>query len=217
MINRLGFALIYLALFCFLILLVFLFQSSLSYESNRAEYRLGGQNVTNLLPRTEDLEFLSYITKNPQQLELFIRVFLSVSKEESLKNSKEINETYLSLLKIRPSWPYYYSGLAQIKKIEQNDFNPSVNKAIMLAPFERKVVESISQLLFSGWESIDSVMKKKMLMYLSGQDRAVIEKLIGTALRFARLFEFCDYLYDNNRIEYQACKREFWQPLMDNT
>jgi hypothetical protein len=194
-----------------------MFRSSLNYEASRVEYRLGSQNVKKLLPNDSDLKLSSFVSESPNQVELYIRVFLSFSKSESYKNSENLSDAYFNLLKIRPSWPYYYSGLAQIKKIEQNDFNPSINKAIMLAPFERKVVESVSQLLFSNWESIDSVMKKKMLVYLSSQSRVVIERLISTSLRFARLFEFCDYLYESKRIEYQTCKLEFWQPLMDST
>ncbi len=215
--KNLALPLVYLVLIGFLVLLIFLFRSSLNYEASRVEYRLGEQNVGNALPNIKDLTLSSYVNKSPHEVELLVRVLLSTSKMESLRYSKKLNDAYLNLLKIRPTWPYYYSGLAQIKKIEQNDFNPSVKKAIMLAPFERKVIESISQLLFSNWESIDSVMKKKMLVYLSGQDDAMIERLVGTALRFARLFEFCDYLYEAKLTEYKACKREFWQPLMDNT
>ncbi len=217
MINRVALLFVYLILLLFLVLFVLMFQSSLSYEASRVDYRLGSDSVKNSLPDSRKLKFISFVSVNPNQIELYIRAFLSISKSESLKNSEKLSDAYFSLLKIRPSWPYYYSGLAQIKKIEQNDFNPSANKAIMLAPFERKVVLSVSQLLFSNWESIDSVMKKKMLVYLSSQNDVVIERLVGSALMFARLFEFCDYLYENNRVEYQTCKREFWQPLMDST
>ena len=217
MISRFGQLFVLIVLLLFLVLFVLMFRSSLNYEATRVEYKLGSQNVKKLLPSGSDLNVSSFVTESPNQVELLIRVFLSVSKEESFNNSEKLSDAYFNLLKIRPSWPYYYSGMAQIKKIEQNDFNPSINKAIMLAPFERKVVESISQLLFSNWESIDSVMKKKMLMYLSSQDDVVIERLVGSSLRFARLFEFCDYLYESKRVEYQACKLEFWQPLMDST
>ncbi len=217
MINRLGWLFVYVILLSFLVLMVLMFKSSLNYEASRVEYRLDTQNPKELLPNSADLEFSSYVSISPNQVELLTRVFLTVSKEKSFRYSESMADAYLNLLKIRPSWPYYYSGLAQIKKIEQNDFNPSINKAIMLAPFERKVVDSVSQLLFSEWESIDSVMKKKMLVYLSSQDNGKIEGLIGVALRFARLFEFCDYLYESKRKEFQACKREFWQPLMGTT
>ncbi len=215
--NRVAQLFVYLILLLFLVLFVLMFQSSLSYEASRVDYRLGSDSVKKLPPESRKLKLPSFVSVNPNQIELYIRAFLSISKSESLKNSEKLSDAYFSLLKIRPSWPYYYSGLAQIKKIEQNDFTPSVNKAIMLAPFERKVVLNVSQLLFSTWESIDSVMKKKMLVYLSSQDDVVIERLVGSALMFARLFEFCDYLYENKRVEYRTCQREFWRPLMDST
>ncbi len=214
MISRFVQLFVYSILLLFLVLFVLMFQSSLSYEVSRADYKLGSSGVKKSPPDIRELTFPSFVSVNPKQIELYIRAFLATSKLESLKNSEKLSDTYFSLLKIRPSWPYYFSGLAQIEKIKQNDFNPLVNKAIMLAPFERKVVMSVSQLLFSNWEGIDSVMKKKMLVYLSSQDEVVIEKLIGSALMFARLFEFCDYLYEINQVEYRTCKREFWQPLL---
>jgi len=76
--------------------------------------------------------------------------------------------------------------LVQIKKIEQNDFNPPVKKAIMLAPFEKKLAISISQLLFSNWEGVDSVMKNKMLVYLPSQDS---NRLIGLSLKVCLSFD----------------------------
>lgn len=196
------------------LLFALLFNSSLSYESRRVEFNAIIAAKQNELPKREAYYSLnSYLIKNPTESELMIRAYLSNPKRFFLKPGFEPVYVYENLLKIRPSWPYYFSGIAQIKKNEKNDFIPSLKKAIMLAPFERKVALSVSQLLFSNWDSVNSADKRYVLRYLAKQNDVMLNAIVESALRFARMFEFCDFLYEQNQKENSVCLREYWRPL----
>jgi hypothetical protein len=122
---------------------------------------------------------------------------------------------YKKLLVIRPTWPYYHSGLVQIEQ-KKREFNPdTLNRAIKYGMHERTVVYGLAEVLFHEWDNIPENIRLTILNHLSLQHSVIVSQTINISSKFARLYQYCDFLYDKNNVEYAACKQNYWQPLSD--
>ncbi len=80
---------------------------------------------------------------------------------------------------------------------------------------EKQVVYSLAEMLFYGWEKIDEIDRVAILEYLIDQEESVISRTIGISAKFAKIYQYCDYIFEKKHVEYAACKRNYWQPLSD--
>ena len=156
--------------------------------------------------------FASYVI-NPAMTELQLRAnLLDSGSSEQLIN---LTEEYLGLLSTRPSWPYYFSGMLQAEAIQTNNFSYIFDNAIRYGPHEKQVVSSIAESLFYNWDNLNKESKVIALNYLSNQSEFIKSLAIGISAKFARVYEFCDFLYDKTHVQSATCKINYWQPLAD--
>ena len=156
--------------------------------------------------------FASYVI-NPAMTELQLRAdLLDSGSSEQLIN---LTEEYLGLLSTRPSWPYYFSGMLQAEAIQSNNFSNNFDNAIKYGAYEKQVVFSIAESLFYNWDNLNKESKVIALNYLSNQSEFIKSLVIGISAKFARVYEFCDFLYDKTHVQSATCKNNYWQPLVD--
>ena len=128
-----------------------LYSSSLYFEDHRAVVNEKGDlfDLTAGLekPSMQDSFFYDSFIQNPANLELYIRANILSSD----KNINELTMLYDKLLKTRPTWPYYFSGLAQLNQISNVFDSGIIESAIQYGRFERKVVYSFAEILFHNW------------------------------------------------------------------
>jgi hypothetical protein len=170
----------------------------------------------NVFPPLKELQegYIAY--QNPLALELFLRHQLTRQNATDKLTRKESANLYRKMLETRPSWPYLYSGLAQLDLIEKQEINKQlIADTLKYGPYELKVVKSMSEILFYNWDNLEEELKKQLLNFLSKQNDALNSRIIDISAKFARIYEYCDFLYDKKHVEYAACKRHYWQPLVE--
>ncbi len=192
-----------------------IFASNIYFEDNRAVVNTisNGEDATKHLqiPSQKDSYFYDSYLQDPANLELYIRASLL----NKIKKPEELKLLYQRLLKTRPSWPYYYSGLAQVDSLSGQLKQSDVAGSIKYGKHERQVVYSLAEVLFYGWNKIDEMDRKVVLDYLIGQQEVVISRTIAISVKFAKIYQYCDYIFEKKHVEYAACKRNYWQPLSD--
>ena len=150
--------------------------------------------------------------QDPAEIELYLRAELF---SNNFDNPEKLTQLYQFLLSTKPSWPYYYSGLAQVDLSDDAFSQKNVDKAMQYGVYERKVVKSIAEILFHDWDKVDELSKIKVLNYLSNQKAWTIAEVVNISARFSRVYEYCDFLYEKKRVEYAPCKQQYWQPLAE--
>lgn len=192
-----------------------IFNSSLYFEDNRAIVNVIENTLVPLKqlqqPNMEDSFFYDTYIQDPANLDLFIRASLLVSN----KKNKELALMYQRLLKTRPTWPYYYSGLVQINQFSGQINHSDIVRSIKYGMYERQVVYSLAEILFYGWKDIEKNDRLTILGYLIGQQESVISRTINISAKFAKIYQYCDFIFEKKHVEYAACKRNYWQPLSD--
>jgi hypothetical protein len=148
--------------------------------------------------------------QNPSEIELYLRAELLDNK---FKNTDKLINLYQILLSTKPTWPYYYSGLAQVDFSDDVFGQVNIEKAMKFGLHERKVIKSVAEILFHHWDKVDLIFKNKVLNYLSNQKSWSISEVVQVSSRFSRVYEYCDFLYEKKKVEYAPCKRQYWQPL----
>jgi hypothetical protein len=151
--------------------------------------------------------------QNPALTELYLRFDLLDAASLSPKQIAEYKKAYQQLLATRPTWPYYYSGLVQLSMLNQSLREEVLNNTMSYGKHENKVITSLAETLFYHWNQLNKMQRKSLLDYLSNQSDSTIARVVEISAKFARVFEYCDFLYDKKRVEYAACKRQYWQPL----
>ncbi|MCF6319217.1 MAG: hypothetical protein L3J83_08065 [Proteobacteria bacterium] len=202
-----------------------IFSSAIRFENNKAlfnqSYFSDSKNESVLLsqvPSSSDSWLQKVILHNPAETELYLRSALLDYQELSSKNISELIEMYNLLIKIRPTWAYYFSGkaqLAMVAMVDQPFDGEQLKAAVKYGKHERKVVESLAEVLFYNWNKLQKKEKNELLTYLSDQTDSSIARVVNISAKFARIYEYCDFLYDKKRVEYAACKNQYWQPLSD--
>ena len=130
-----------------------------------------------------------------------------------MNNSQHLTDLYQLLLESRPTWPYFYSGLAQVDQVNKQLQFTHINKAMSFGAHERKVVNSLAEILFYNWDSLEVMSRNRILDYLSNQPSWSIAQSINISAKFSRVYEYCDFLYEKKQVEYATCKHHYWQPL----
>jgi hypothetical protein len=166
------------------------------------------------LPEFDDSQFLGVFKQNPLEQELYLRTKL-LDGTLDMDGIIKLQGFYQRLLQTRPSWPYLYSGLVQAQLLHRIFDKGSLEKAMLFGPYERKVIKSMAEIVFYNWDTIDHSAKTRLLEYLSDQDEVMISRVIDISAKFARIYAYCDFLYEKKHVEYAACKRHYWQPLKD--
>ena len=204
-----------------LYLLTDVFRSSLRYENNKALFNAryfkdDQHGLINLkVPEHDTASFLAAFNKSsPLELELYLRTKL-LDRTLGLDEVTKMQGFYQELLQTRPSWPYLYSGLAQVQLLNHTLDESNLEKAMRFGGHERKVIKSMAEILFYNWDTIDYSTKNSLLEYLSDQDEVMIGRVIDVSAKFARIYAYCDFLYEKKHVEYAACKHHYWQPLKD--
>lgn len=196
-----------------------LWSSSLRLENNKslfnAQYYKNKGNNTSLDLKQPDLKkswLYNRFFQNPAEIELYLRAELFSNE---YNNSEKLTELYQFLLSTKPTWPYYYSGLAQVDLADDVFSLVNVDKAMQYGVHERKVVKSLAEILFYDWDEIDELSRIAVLNYLSSQKSWSIAQVVYISARFSRVYEYCDFLYEKKRVEYAPCKQQYWQPLSE--
>lgn len=148
--------------------------------------------------------------QNPAEIELYLRAQLFYNEMDKLQHQ---SDSYQLLLASKPTWPYFYSGLAQIDLTNKEFHTYYIDKAIKYGAHERKVINSLAEVLFYSWDRIEKETRIKILDYLAKQTDSSIAQSVNISAKFSRIYEYCDFLYDKKQVEYASCKRHYWQPL----
>ena len=173
-----------------------------------------GSDNYKVLKSDKNLTSYHGILKNPSEIESLLR-FQLVNGLNGMPVLTRLSDGYHSLLKSRPTWPYYYSGLAQIDSMSNDSVINNLTKAIQYGAHERKVVKSVAEILFFNWEKIEENDKSRILDYLYRQNESLISDIVAISAKFAKIYVFCDYIYEKKHVEYATCKQQYWQPLSD--
>ena len=192
---------------------------SLRFENNKAlfnatYFKQQMQPSLNLKEPTASTSHIyqTYI-QNPAEKELYLRARLLDSSNGILTDVGELQYLYMTLLKTRPSWPYYYSGIAQAQQITKSINNKYISYAIKYGPHEQKVIKSLAEILFYNWNNFTKNDRLKVLKYLTNQPNHIIAIIVTVSTKFAKSYQYCDFLYEQKHVEYPACKQQYWQPL----
>jgi len=151
---------------------------------------------------------------NPAELELYLRSFLrkrilgSVTKDN-------FGRYYKLLLEIKPTWPYYYSGLAQLSVLYGKADEVNIDNAWYFGKHEQQVVKSLAEVIFYGWNGLKKNNKNRYLSYLINQNEVLVSAVVNVSAKFAKIYVLCDFIYERKQVEYAACKSQYWQPLKE--
>jgi hypothetical protein len=190
-----------------------IFQSSLRLEELKKSFH---SKSINLKVSQTDAGTISFekLLQNPSEKEILFR-FRLIKGMGDLQIYKQLLSGYQALLTTKPTWPYYFSGLAQVDRLMNVSVIGNLSKAMKYGAHERKVIKSVAEILFTSWEKINKTDKNHILDYLSGRNDIMITSIVGISAKFAKIYEFCDYIYEKKHVEYAACKQQYWQPLTD--
>ncbi len=209
------------AVVCFY-LYVLIFASAIRFENNKAlmnqGYFTGSKNDGLLLkpvPAYNDSWLNKAILHNPAETELYLRSKLLTYQNISRQNVVKLKVLYNMLIQSRPTWSYYYSGLVQLSMIDRSLEIRQLELAMKYGKHERKVIKSLAEILFYNWNRLDNKQRNELLEYLSEQTDSSIAGVVNISAKFARIYEYCDFIYDKKQVEYAACKNQYWQPLSD--
>lgn len=196
-----------------------LFLSTLRYENNKALFnaKYFNNNEIALVERINPVAALSdswhsVYLDNPAETELKLRVDLMDNNV-----SAELSNLYIQygkLIHARPSWPYYYSSLSQAEFARSQNGSHNINQAMKYGPHEKQVVLGIAELLFYNWNVISEEEKIKLMEYLLNQSESLNSLIVKISAKFARIYEYCDFIYEKKHVEYAACKQQYWKPLV---
>ncbi len=207
------------ALVCFYFY-VSIFSSAIRFENNKAllnqGYFLGSKNESMLLkwvPTANTLWLHRAVLNNPAETELYLRSKLMDYKDLSQKSITELKDMYELLIQYRPTWPYYFSGILQLSMVDLSLDVAQLDLALKYGKHERKVIKSLAEVLFYNWNILENNQRNELLEYLSEQTDSSIAAVVNISAKFARIYEYCDFLYDKKQVEYSACKNQYWQPL----
>lgn len=189
-----------------------IFSTNVEYQNIKKQFNIkyfSNAKSLDLNLSIQPKKFLRY----PAKVELYLR---SQLLEGGLSESKKRNlqSHYLQLLKTKPTWPYYFSGMAQLNA-SVGGFEENMVKAIGYGAHESKVLKSVSDIFFSRWNDVTKVTKGKVLNYLVKQDEYKLMIATKIAAKFARMYEICDYIYMNDQVENEYCLSQYWLPLTD--
>ncbi len=127
----------------------------------------------------------------------------------------DVHQLYHQLLSIKPSWPYYYSGLVQSSSLSGKVDEQYIRRSMRFGRHERLVVKSLSEVLFYQWSLMTESMQNEMLDHLIIQNDVLLSEIVKISARFAKIYPLCDFIYEKKQVEYAACKDQYWQPLKD--
>ena len=195
-----------------------LLTSSLRLERNKSLFNAQYYSKSGVIappiklegPNFERSWLFNRFFQNPAEIELYLRTELFYNE---MNNSQHLTDLYQLLLESRPTWPYFYSGLAQVDQVNKQLQFTHINKAMSFGAHERKVVNSLAEILFYNWDSLELMSRNRILDYLSNQPSWSIAQSINISAKFSRVYEYCDFLYEKKQVEYATCKRHYWQPL----
>jgi len=194
--------------------------SSLRFEHNKFEF-----NYTVLNNQQDSAAGLSlfegykssytrFFVQNPDEAELLLRAQLIANERIRKDKLANMELAYQELLVKRPSWPYYYSGLLRVHIMGSVPDFKIIEKTIGYGSYELKVVKSVAELLFYKWDFFSKEQQNSLLAYLSSQAEIVNRQIVAISAKFAKIYEYCDYIYDQKQVEYAACKKYYWEPLL---
>ena len=136
-----------------------IFTSSLRLENNKALFNhphLDGNVRSSFALKVMEINESSLfdtISINPAEIELFLRAQL-IENTVNTEVGNNIWSYYEFLLKKRPTWPYFYSGLVQFGVKGGVVDEDSLRNAVKFGPHEVKVIKSLAEILFYNWEKI---------------------------------------------------------------
>ena len=197
-----------------------IFSSSLSLENSKALFnRIQLDEKTHLLfvlkiTEINKSRYFDTVSVNPAEIELFLRAQL-IENSVSSQLDSDIWWYYEFLLKKRPTWPYLHSGLAQSAMQRGVVDELNLRNAIKFGPHEVKIIKSLAEILFYSWEKMQKESRLVLLNYLTEQNKATISRVVNISARFAKIYAYCDFIYEKKHVEYAACKDQYWQPLDD--
>ncbi len=198
-----------------------MFQSSLRLENKKAIFRLSDDHR-----QWEDLD-LSVLSKHgynngvlhplfisitPAEIELHLRYHL-LNHDSQNYLRRDIGDFYQKLLKVRPTWPYYYSGLSQLAMLYGEVDESSLKVSSQYGYHEVKVVKSNAEVLFNSWNKLQKNTREQLLSQLTNQNVSLITSVVNISAKFAKIYHICDFIYEKKQVEYPACKDQYWQPL----
>ena len=192
-----------------------LYRSSLMFEEMRAlvndKDKESGVSLVSMQPAEEVSYFFDTYIQNPATLELYLKSSIVNSE----KNNNNVGLMYKRLLRTRPTWPYYYSGLAQYNQILDQFIPEIIYKTIKYGKHEKKVVHSLAEILFHNWKLIKTKDRELIMSHFLGQQDKIISQTVSISSKFAKFYEYCDFIYEKKHVEYAACTGNYWQPLSD--
>ena len=63
-----------------------------------------------------------------------------------------------------------------------------------------EVSKSLSEVLFFNWNNIETDTKTLLMNHISTQQDAVISSQVTISAKFAKLYEYCDLLYEKKHV-----------------
>ncbi len=155
------------------------------------------------------------IFESPKLTELWLRYLLLNKAYWTKSELEKARLIYVNLLNTKPTWPYYYSGLLQLdaKQGEIDSYNVA-----MISKYGRhevNVIKSLAEVLFVNWQRFDYATRRLIMNVLSKQNKQLLGVIISSSTKFARLYEFCDFLFEKSHKSELDCLRNYWQPLSD--
>jgi len=210
-----------IAMVCFY-LYVLILSSAIRFEDNKALLSQGyfsaiknNDQLFQSVPAYTDSWLNTAILHNPAETELYLRSELLKNEKISQKNIIELKKLYNMLIQSKPTWPYYFSGIVQLSMINKSLDVHQLELTMKYGKHEKKTIKSMAEVLFYNWTRLDAMQRNALLTYLSEQTDSSIARVVDISVKFARLYEYCDFIYNKKQVEYAACKSQYWQPLSE--
>lgn len=137
---------------------------------------------------------------NPRFMTYQARVFewrarKNRNRNEAQHDLEQSAQLYRDALKVRPTWPYSWTGLANMKaKLGQFDdeFSKSIERATTLGPWEALIQIQIVDIGFRNWEDIEIIEQG---LILETYDRSLlggnIKRLVEIGVDHDQFESFC--------------------------
>lgn len=194
-----------------------LYRSSVQLENKKALFQLDNDRDGHVFfdfLRKEDYDSMHplLVSTSPAEIDLHLRYYL-LNHESQSYLINELDDFYKMLIGVRPSWPYYYSGMAQLAMLYDQVDELSLMSLNQYGYHETKVVESLSEILFYSWNNLQIETRQQLLTQLIDQKESLITSVVNISAKFAKIYHICDFIYEKKQVEYPACKDQYWQPL----
>ncbi|MCF6300653.1 MAG: hypothetical protein L3J52_06005 [Proteobacteria bacterium] len=210
-----------LIILAFTVLILFASQFYAVFQNELIYLETNQKFITNVRGQSLDLVGISAKRSSLGLVESMRLMALKAKIYQNAYNYGEYSEIatqmvyrqYDELLKLRPSWPYYWLGKLNIASAEGLIRYSDLEKVITMGGYESSLYASIANIVFNNWQNFDTKELDVLMTYLL---RSLPDRFFGVfeyAKSSKRVYEICDFAYEKTGQIPRSCQYSYWQSL----